>query len=205
MKKLNYDFKKPELLELALTQSGANARANNERLEFLGDRVLGLAVADLLYNMYPGETEGELARRQAALISAKTLAPIATGLGLKIKHGHMTGGKMENVLADAVESVIAAVFLDGGWAAAKKFVDGIWNEIAAADSAAPKDPKTKLQEMAQHSGDGKLPEYEFLEPRRKQFVVRVSVVGKSAEGIGASKKSATIAAAEALLKKLSDK
>ena len=91
MKKLNYDFKNSELLDLALTQSGANATNNNERLEFIGDRVLGLSVAQLLYEMYPNETEGELARRHAMLVSTETLANVATELGLntQIKHGHM--------------------------------------------------------------------------------------------------------------------
>ena len=202
MKKLGYVFKDEKLLELALTQSGANASANNERLEFLGDRVLGLAVAELLYKMYPKETEGELARRQAHLVSAKTLAPLAESFGLIIRHGHMTGGRMENILADAMESVIAAIFLDGGWTAAKKFVESVWKTIAAADIAAPKDPKTALQELAQHSESGELPVYEFLESKKNQFVVRVNAVGKSAEGAGQSKKAATINAAVALLAKL---
>ena len=114
MAKLNYTFKNPELLELALTQSGANAEHNNERLEFVGDRVLGLSVAALLYEMFPTEHEGELARRHATLVSTETLARVATQLGLdkKIHHGHMTAGRIQHICANAMEAVFGAIFIE---------------------------------------------------------------------------------------------
>ena len=114
--KLKYDFKNPELLELALTQSGADAVHNNERLEFVGDRVLGLSVATLLYDMFPDEHEGELARRHAMLVSTGTLARVATELGLdkEIHHGHMTAGRTDHICANAMEAVFGAIFIDDG-------------------------------------------------------------------------------------------
>ncbi|MCL2338362.1 MAG: ribonuclease III [Proteobacteria bacterium] len=209
MKKLNYDFKDPALLELALTQSGANATHNNERLEFLGDRVLGLVVAGMLYDLFPDETEGDLARRHAALVSAETCADVALMFGLdkRVHHGHMTAGRLRSILADAMESVIGAIFIDGGWDDARKFVLNTWEPLARRDVTPPKDPKTELQELAQHSGAGALPEYEFLEStgptHSPVFNVRVSAVGKSATGRGVSKKAATTDAAVELLKILS--
>ena len=203
-KEIGYVFSDESLFELALTQSGANADKNNERLEFLGDRVLGLSVAEMLYKMFPNEKEGELARRHAALVSTKTLAEVARKFGFdkQIRHGHMTGGRMEHISANAMESIIAAIFLDGGWSAASSFVTSEWQQLAIEQIDAPKDAKTELQEFAQHSEDGKLPVYEFLDSKRGTFNVRVTVMGMSAMGSGTSKKSATISAAEKLLEKI---
>ena len=209
MKKLNYEFKNQELLKLALTQSGANADNNNERLEFLGDRVLGLAVASMLYDMFPDESEGALAQRHASLVSAETLASVADDLGLagQVKHGHMTAGRLKHVMADAMESVLGAIFLDGGFDAARAVILEIWTPLARMDLTPPKDAKTMLQEMAQHAGGGALPEYEFLESggpsHSPVFNVRVTALGKSATGAGASKKIASASAAAELLKLLS--
>ena len=208
MAKLNYTFKNPELLELALTQSGANAERNNERLEFVGDRVLGLSVAALLYEMFPTEHEGELARRHATLVSTETLARVATQLGLdkKIHHGHMTAGRIQHICANAMEAVFGAIFIDGGFDAARAIIVELWRDLAAADPIAPKDSKTALQELVQKMDNGALPEYEYLEPtgasHKPTFNVRVTAMGHSATGAGTSKKSASIAAADALLKKL---
>jgi len=206
MKKLKYNFKNPKLLDLALTQSGADSENNNERLEFLGDRVLGLTVAAMLFDLFPGETEGELARRHAALVSADTLANVGQEFGLdkKVRRGHMTAGRLKHVMADAMESIFGAIFLDGGYDAVRKIIIEIWAPIAKRDATPPKDPKTQLQELAQHSGDGALPVYEFLESggpsHSPVFNVRVTAVGKSTTGSGASKKAATVAAAAELLK-----
>ena len=113
MTKLKYKFKDTKLFDLALTQSGADAVNNNERLEFIGDRVLGLAVAAMLYEMFPNESEGDLARRHAVLVSTDTLAVVAKEFGFiqKIRHGHMTAGKMNHIAANAMESVLGAIFL----------------------------------------------------------------------------------------------
>lgn len=206
MKRINYDFQDKSLLDLALTQSGANAAHNNERLEFIGDRVLGLSVAGLLYEMFPNESEGELARRHAMLVSTETLATVARDFGLdkRIRHGHMTAGRIQHILADAMEAVFGAIYLDGGFDVARHIIVGIWRDLASVDLIAPKDPKTALQEFVQKSDNGNLPVYEFLDTTGAShspvFNVRVTAMGKSALGQGASKKHATINAADALMK-----
>ena len=137
MKQLNYKFNNTELLDLALTQSGIDAQYNNERLEFIGDRVLGLSVAGLLYDMYPNESEGELARRHAMLVSTETLGNVAKRLELDkvVRHGHMTTGRIIHVLADALEAVFGAIYLDGGFDAARDVIVDIWRELASLDVA----------------------------------------------------------------------
>ncbi|MBE6457712.1 MAG: ribonuclease III [Alphaproteobacteria bacterium] len=206
MKILNYEFNDKSLLDLALTQSGADAQHNNERLEFIGDRVLGLSVAALLYEMYPNESEGELARRHAMLVSTDTLGKVGKEIGLEkqIKHGHMTAGRTKHILANAMEAIFGAIFLDAGFNTARDIIINMWKNLAAQDAVAPKDPKTALQELVQQSDSGKLPVYEYLTPsgasHNPTFSVRVSAMGKSAMGVGTSKKAASIAAAEELLK-----
>lgn len=206
MEKLNYTFKNPQLLELALTQSGADSAHNNERLEFVGDRVLGLTVAELLFEMYPNEHEGELARRHAMLVSTETLASVADKLNLAshIRHGHMTGGRIRHIMANAMEAIFGAIFIDGGFDAARTVILAYWRELAAADATAPKDAKTALQELVQKLGDGALPVYEYLEQTGAShspvFHVRVSALGKTTMATGSSKKNASINAAEELLK-----
>ena len=198
--KMNYKFQDEKLFELALTQSGADAKNNNERLEFLGDRVLGLAVAGLLYKIFPDESEGKLARRFASLVSFRTLAAQAKNLGIDkmVRHGHMTGGNMEHIIADAMEAVLGAIYLDGGWEHASRFIEEHWTAPAKAETEAPKDPKTALQELAQ-IGDGKLPKYEFIDEKKNKFLARVTALGQSAEGRDGTKKGATLAAAQNLL------
>ena len=206
MTRINYDFNDNSLLELALTQSGANSAQNNERLEFIGDRVLGLSVASLLYEMYPNETEGELARRHAMLVSTETLGNVARSLGLdkQIRHGHMTAGRTQHILANAMEAVLGAIYLDGGFDTACNVITKIWHDLATMDAVAPKDPKTRLQEFVQKNEPGNLPTYEYMETvgasHNPVFKVRVSAMGRNATGHGTSKKSASIAAAEELLK-----
>jgi len=208
MIELKYKFNDESLLETALTQSGANATHNNERLEFVGDRVLGLTVAEMLYNTFPNESEGELARRHAMLVSTETLARVANEMDFahRVHHGHMTGGRVNHILANAVEAVLGAIFLDGGFDAARSVIVDIWHDLVLADATAPKDPKTKLQELVQHESNGELPVYEYLEPtgaaHNPVFNVRVTALGRTATGTGASKKAASINAAEELLKKL---
>lgn len=204
--KINYTFKNQELLNLALTQSGINAKHNNERLEFIGDRVLGLSVAAMLYDMYPTENEGNLARRHAFLVSTDTLARVASQIELEkhLKHGHMTGGKINHILANAMEAILGAIFLESGFEVARKIIIDIWTDMAAAEIVAPKDSKTALQEFVQKNGHGDLPTYEYDEPKGEshnpEFTVTVTALGKSATGVGASKKLASLDAAEKLLK-----
>ena len=204
--KIDYTFKNKNLLELALTQSGIDSEHNNERLEFIGDRVLGLSVAALLYDMYPTEAEGGLARRHALLVSTETLAHVAADLDIEkhIRHGHMTSGKINHILANTVEAILGAIFLDSGFESARKFIIDIWTPLAAAEITAPKDAKTALQELVQKTNAGSLPKYTYSEPtgasHNPQFTVTVTALGKSANGIGPSKKAASLNAAENLLK-----
>lgn len=204
--KLQYKFKNHELLQLALTQSGIDAKHNNERLEFIGDRVLGLSVAALLYEMYPDDAEGNLARRHAFLVSTETLAHVAKDLDLEqdLRHGHMTGGKINHVLANGMEAILGAIFLDSGFESARAIIYDLWTPMAKSEIVAPKDAKTALQEFVQKDGHGTLPVYEYMEPtgasHNPEFTVIVSALGKSATGIGPSKKAASLIAAENLLK-----
>lgn len=209
--KLYYKFKDKSLLELALTQRGVNSHHNNERLEFVGDRVLGLSVAAMLYAMYPNENEGELARRFASLVSTETLADVARSFDLhkEVRHSHMTAGRTRHMLANAMEAVIGAIFFDGGFDNAQRFVCGIWHDLAAAELRPPKDPKTMLQEFVQKHADGALPVYADAEKTGEDhspvFTVTVTAMGESASGDGPSKKSAGSAAAAELLKILAAK
>lgn len=204
--KLNYEFKNKDLLNLAMTQSGIDSKHNNERLEFIGDRVLGLSVAVMLYEMYPNEPEGNLARRHAFLVSTDTLAHVAKEIELEkqLRHGHMTSGKTNHILANAMEAVLGAIFLDSGFESARKIITDIWRDLASAEIVAPKDAKTALQEFVQKNGHGDLPIYEYNEPtgasHNPEFTATVTALGKSAVGVGASKKLASLDAAEKLLK-----
>jgi ribonuclease-3 len=204
--KLNYEFKDKKLLELALTQSGINADNNNERLEFIGDRVLGLSVAEFLYKNYPNESEGYLARRHASLVSTDTLAYVAKQIEIEkhLHHGHMTGGKINHVLANAMEAIFGAIFLESGFDKARDVIMEIWSELATAEIIAPKDSKTALQEFVQKADSGALPEYIYHEPtgasHNPTFTVTVKAMGKSADGVGSSKKLASLDAADKLLK-----
>ena len=210
MKKTNFDykFKDASLFELAMTQSGVNSHHNNERLEFVGDRVLGLCVASMLYAMFPLEAEGELARRHATLVSTETLADVAISLGFDktLRHGHMTAGRVRHALANAMEAVLGAMFFDGGFDAVRRFICDIWHDLAASELRPPKDSKTELQEFVQKHGGGALPVYEYSSERGPAkvpvFSATVSALDMSASGSGQSKKIASLAAAEALLKKL---
>ncbi|MGN0916671.1 MAG: ribonuclease III [Candidatus Enterousia sp.] len=206
MKDIGYIFRNQQLLAQALTQSGVDARNNNERLEFIGDRVLGLTVAQMLYTMYPNEKEGELARRHSVLVSTETLSRVAREIELdkSLHYGHMTAGRTRHILANGMEAVFGAIFIDGGFDAARDVIMHFWHDLALADATPPKDSKTKLQEYVQKKDNGALPVYEFLEttgaPHNPVFNVRVTAMGKSATGSGSSKKGAGLVAANALLK-----
>ena len=225
MEKLKYEFKNQGLLQLALTQSGVDAKKNNERLEFIGDRVLGLAVAELLYKMFPNETEGELARRHAKLVSTNVLGIVARECGLDkmVRHGHMTGGRVHHMLANTMEAVLGAVYVDGGFEIARGIIveiwtdlasrpsiasASIWTDVASRDATAPRDTKGTLQELVQKKDNGALPVYEDLgatgASHSPTFSVRVTAMGQSAVGEGTSKKVASVIAAKELLKILAN-
>ena len=217
--RLGYHFQQPQLLSLALTHSSliqgpGGPHRSNERLEFLGDRVLGLVVAELLFETFPEEEEGALARRHAMLVRREALAEVAEAIGLAdhigLSRGEEDAGGRHNpsLLADACEAVIAALYLEGGLAVASRFVREHWTPLMSADPTPPKDPKTALQEWAQGRG---LPLPRYREIGRQGpdhaplFEVEVSLQGLDpAIGSGPSKRSAERAAAEILLSRVED-
>lgn len=221
---LAYRFRRPDLLEEALTHSSAcpargrgnpsaRRRVAYERLEFLGDRVLGLAVADMLFHSFPQENEGALARRHAALVRREALARVAGTLGLDgamiMSKGEEESGGRHNptILADACEAVLGAVYADGGLEDAVAIIRRHWEPMMAEAVTPPKDAKTGLQEWAQ--GRGKpLPVYQTLGTEGPQhdpcFLISVTVDGfPPVTGRGASKRVAEQAAAAAMLEKVS--
>ena len=215
--RLGHRFKNAELLERALTHS-SHARGQNgagredyERLEFLGDRVLGLAIAELLAEHYPGANEGVLAQRYNRLVRGETCAAIARALDLgahiKLSNSEAASGGREKVtiLADACEAVLAAVFLEGGYEKARKVVRTHWESWLETLPATAADAKSALQEWAQGRG-AELPLY--VEIAREgpdhapAFTSEVRIKGlKPARGTGLSKRTAEQAAATALLER----
>jgi ribonuclease III len=212
---LGHSFERPELLRQALTHASAGGRRGRfkhgyERLEFLGDRVLGLIIAELLYRRFPDEAEGPLTRRHTALVRREALTTVAQaadlGTHIIVSSGEAAAGATANpsVLADVCEAVIAALYLDGGLAPARAFVERWWRpQIEALGAAPPRDPKTALQEWAQGRGLP-LPVYRTLKvegpAHRRQFTMAVEVEGLApAEATAASKRAAETAAAAAAL------
>jgi ribonuclease III len=226
---IGHSFGRPELLAEALTHRSAlgkpahgrrrtrrgTAPANYERLEFLGDRVLGLVVADLLWRRFADEPEGHLTRRLTQLVRREALARVAGELALGrcllLSPAEAAAGATRNpgILADVVEAVIAAIYLDGGLSAAFAFVERLWAPlIAEMETAPPRDPKTNLQEWAQGRGLP-LPDYRLVATsgpdHAPQFTVAVAVTGHhEASATAASKRAAETAAAAALLARLID-
>ncbi len=210
---LGHAFTRPELLREALTHRSAARRrgrgpASNERLEFMGDRVLGLLIAEWLVERYPREQEGELGRRLAHLVSQPVLACVAEAIGLgvalSVAPGEVKAGVRQRatVLADALEAALGALFLDGGLERARDFVRCAWAEVMDAQTSPPKDAKTALQEWAQARGM-ELPDYQIASragpPHAPEFTVTVSVGGLQGTGTARSKRAAEQLAAENLL------
>ena len=214
---LGYRFADPSLLALALTHASARGAdpaltVSNERLEFLGDRVLGLVIADLLYRRFPEDSEGGLAQRHAALVSRPTLSRVAVRLQLSpsivaSRSEREAGGTSSpGILADTLEAIIGALYLDAGLGAAAGFIERNWSELISGALTPPKDPKTELQEWAQARGIG-LPVYREVErrgpPHAPEFSIEVSLPGVGAVAAsGSSKRTAEQAAAERLLASL---
>jgi ribonuclease-3 len=213
---LDHRFVRPELLYQALThpslQPGGGGRGPYERLEFLGDRVLGLVVAEMLYQQFPEDNEGALARRHAALVRREALARVARAIGLGealslSRSEEDTGGRHNlGTLADACEAVLGALYADGGLAPAAALIRRLWTPLMTEMTAPPKDAKTALQEWAQARAKG-LPVYRVLAvegpPHSPDFLVGVEIEGVEAgSGRGSSKRAAEQAAATALLEQL---
>jgi ribonuclease III len=204
-------FRDFTLMQRALTHSSARGKTyDNERLEFLGDRVLGLVVTEMLFTAYPDATQGELAVRLSALVSGATCAEIAEQIGL-VPLIHADSGvrqakaKARNVRADAIEALIAAIYLDAGLEAARSFILRYWEPLAQAVVKVPRDPKTELQEWA-HQAAQAAPAYQ-IEGRDGPdhdplFTVSVAVSGfEPAIGRGRSKREAEQSAAAVMLRR----
>jgi ribonuclease-3 len=213
-KRLGHQFANPRLLEQALTHRSRGAD-NNERLEFLGDGVLGCAMADELYARFPQLSEGKLTRLRANLVREEALAEVAKTLGLgefvRLGEGELAAGPepRPSILADALEALLGAVFLDAGYDAARKTVLAAFGPlIERLDPERPaKDAKTRLQEVLQ-AKHRRLPQYEVVavtgEAHRQAFVVECSVaeLDLRAKGSGTSRQRAEQQAAKAMLEKL---
>ena len=212
-KTIGYKFKDRELLERSLTHISAlsgGSRVNSyQRLEFLGDHVLGLIISDMLFRAFPKGDEGELSRRLADLVRREACADVARAieLGAALRLGASeanAGGRMRTaILADVCEALIGAVYLDGGYDESARLVERLWGERMRAPVRPLRDPKTILQEWAQARG---LPTPTYKEIERTgphhdpEFRVAVALPNKEpAEGLGRSKRTAEQAAAAAML------
>lgn len=208
--KLGYRFADEELLRLALTHRSAG-RPNNERLEFLGDALVSLVVAEMLFDARPRATEGELSRLRSHLVSEPALAERARELGigdeLRLGSGELKSGgfRRDSILADAFEAVVAAIYRDGGYDACRMWLREIFRQPLAAAGTPPKDPKTRLQEWLQGRGLP-LPRYELVAELGEEHARRFDVVcvltqpyAARFEGQGGSRRAAEQQAAEAAL------
>lgn len=212
---LGHEFARPDLLDQALTHRsavGQGGMGSNERLEFIGDRVLGLLIAEWLIERFPHEREGGLGPRLAHLVSRPSLAAIAEASGvpalLSVAPGESRRGvrNRATVLADALEALIGAVYLDGGLDAARRFIrTSFAARIDSQSATPPKDPKTALQEFALARSPA-LPSYELLSrtgpSHAPRFHIRATVGEASAEGAAGTKREAEQIAAQTLLERL---
>jgi ribonuclease-3 len=201
----------PKPFERALTH-GSHAGESYERLEFLGDRVLGLVVAEWLFELFPQEPEGQLSKRLNALVTGAVCADVARGLGVR---GHLRLGKQarddgasdsDNVLGDVMEALIGAWFREAGLDAARGFIRSAWGPRVHHADKPPQHPKSALQEWAA-ANNRKTPEYTILDRSGPQHAPRFTVqvtIGRHAEAkaTGASKQEAETEAAKTLLEKL---
>lgn len=212
--KLGHEPRDLDLFELALTHSSAarGPRDHYERLEFLGDRVLGMVIAKALYDRYPNEPEGFLSRRYNVLVARETCAENGREIGIPAmvrlgKQARSDGASQsENVVGDVMEALIGALLIDAGFEAAQRFILRLWEADLASQRKAPEHPKSALQELAA-AKECKPPVYEVVARtgahHAPRFTIRVSVAGLGeATAEGASKQEAETEAATALLKQL---
>ncbi len=217
---MGHHFARPALLREAMTHRSAahkvrgkrvKGSGSNERLEFVGDRVLGLLMAEWLAERFPQEQEGGLGRRLAHLVSQPVLAAIAEAAGLStalsVAASESRAGvrNRATVLADAMEAAIGALYFDGGIEPARRFVRRAWEAAMVAQAEPPKDAKTGLQEWAQRRGLD-LPAYQVAAregpPHDPIFVIAVTIGEHTGEGRAGSKRAAEQLAAESLLGQL---
>ncbi|WP_251357926.1 ribonuclease III [Kangiella sp. TOML190] len=217
LRRLDYQFSNPKLFKQALTHRSASG-AHNERLEFLGDAILGMVIAEALYQKFPKMDEGKLSRFRSSLVKGKTLSVIAKeielGDCLYLGEGELkTGGyRRGSILADAFEALLGAIYLDSGFATAKDLILKLYysriDDISA--ETVVKDPKTRLQEWLQ-SRKAELPQYQLLEvsgeAHQQHFEVSCQIAfnGETiTQGDGSSRRNAEQAAAEKMLNLLLD-
>ena len=213
---LGYRFTREDLPREALTHRSAlqgkgAGRGSNERLEFIGDRVLGLLIAEWIAERFPKEQEGDLGRRLVSLVSQPILAHVAETIGLgqalSVAPGEARAGvqRRATVLADALEAALGAIYLDGGLEPARAFVRRAWAEAMDGQAAPPKDAKTALQEWAQKRGLD-LPDYAVTgqsgPPHAPVFEVAVTVGKLTGQGSAGNKRAAEQMAAENLYRSL---
>lgn len=211
MRKLDYSFKDHSLLQLALTHRSKGAR-NYERIEFLGDSILGFVVADWLYKNFPDLAEGQLSRMRSSLVRKETLASVARNLELKdhliLGEGELKSGgfNRDSILSDAVESLIGALYLDAGFEQASRFIHTQFADLFKNISAESnfKDAKSRLQEAMQKNGH-ELPKYEIVETygeqHQQQFTVQCVLVELAieAQATASSRRQAEQSAANDVL------
>ena len=211
MRKLNYEFADKSLLTLALTHRSRGSN-NYERLEFLGDSILGFVVADWLYRHYPKLAEGKLSRMRSSLVRKETLAIVARDLGLSqfliLGEGELKSGgfNRDSILSDTVESIIGALYLDAGFDVARDFIDTNFKNLfdAISEQSTFKDAKSKLQEAMQKQGYG-LPNYEIVETlgeqHEQEFTVKCTLqeLNLNSRATALSRRGAEQSAAEQVL------
>jgi len=209
-KKLNFKIKDKNLLVIAMTHKSANIHSNNEKLEFLGDRVIGLILSKKLLDLYPSESEGVLDKKFAKLVNRETCSFIAYSIGL---HNYIIIGNKKKInkedhkiLSDACEALIGAVFVDKGYEYTSKLVLNLWKSEISKSQIVVLDSKTKLQEYSLKNFK-QLPEYKLISvngPKHNpSFKISVAIKGsKHHTGIGFSKQQAQLNAAKNLLTKL---
>jgi len=213
---ITYNFKDPALETLAYTHPSCDAEhGNNQRLEFLGDAVLDLLIADALYKLLPDKDEGAMDRARASLVNGHTLAAIARELELG-KRNHVSESQRKHhpeptssMLEDVLEALVGAVYLDGGLELARGFVMGIFaNRIESIGTESDqRNPKSRLQEWTQKHRAGSVPHYEMVRAEgpdhKRSYVASVSLDGNEiGQGEGTSIKAAEMAAAEVALKQV---
>ena len=208
---IKYNFKKKSLLEKAVTHKSFNNNINNEKLEFLGDRVLGLTISEILLEKYPDENEGVIDKKFANLVNKKTCSLIAKKIDLKkfilLGSSHRKLDRSsDKITSDCLEAIVGAIYLDGGFKFAKKFIHHFWEEYLLKSNITLIDSKTKLQEFSLKKFKV-LPKYIFSKKtgpqHRPLFKTEVQIPNsKKVIGIGSSKKNAQQDAANKLLKHL---
>ena len=215
-KQLGFRFRDPDLLQQALTHRSAG-KTNNERLEFVGDAVLGMVIAEQLYQRFPRASEGQMSRLRASLVKREALAGIAHALSLGdyliLGEGEQRSGghSRDSILADAVEAILGASYQDQGFAASQALILRLWAESLAGLKLEQeqKDPKTRLQEWLQ-ARQHEVPEYAIVRVTGKQhqqvFHVecRIDTLDLAVTASGGNRRKAEQAAAAAMLEKLGD-